>query len=212
MPARCFLVLLLLLVVACENKPTRIKLYDAFYYGMTYQDVQKKSLAVECANNLDSLCRPTPIPFFKVAWYQRFNFRRNKLISVDLISLDPKKTSLLVNGWLDSGYRYVPVIMESDGKRLDILAAMRTAGREGARRAVHAFMRETASDLENSYLYLDLDEHEESLKGLNNYQAVLQHAPRDIVGIEQKINDKECILTFKAPIAEWQDKGEPRVK
>lgn len=212
MPARCFLLLLLLFVAACESKASKIELYDSFYYGMSYKDVQKQSLAVECANSLDSLCRPTPVPFFKVAWYQRFNFRRNKLISIDLISLDPEKTSQLVNGWLDSGYRYVPVLMTSGGKRLDILAAMRTAGKEGARRAVHAFLRETASDLENTYLYLDLENHEESLKGLHSYQAVLQNAPRDIIGIEQTVNDKECILTFRAPIAEWQDKGEPKVE
>ncbi len=211
MPVRCFLVLLILLVTACESNAPKIALFDDFYYGMSHKDVQKKSLAVECANSLDSLCRPTPVPFFKVSWYQRFNFRRNKLISVELISLDPKTTSQLVNGWLDSGYRYVPVLMTSGGRKLDIFAAMQASGKEGARKAVHAFLRETASDLENTYLYLDLDKHEDSLRGLNSYQAILRNAPRDIIGIEQTVNDKECILTFKAPIAEWLDKGEPRV-
>ncbi|MBQ7608959.1 MAG: hypothetical protein IJU76_13485 [Desulfovibrionaceae bacterium] len=212
MAVRCFLVILLLLAAACESDAPKIELYDGYYYGMSYKDVRARSLAVECDNSLDSLCRPTPVPFFKVSWYQRFNFRSDRLLSIDLISLEPKKTSPLINGWLDSGYRFVPVLMTSGGKQLDIYAAMVREGKEGARRAVHAFLRSTAQDLENTYLYIDFQDHEEQLKGLHSYQAILNYAPRDILGVEQTVNDTECILTFRAPIAEWQDKGAPKAK
>ena len=202
--------LLVFCSAACESEPTKIVLFDQYYYGMPFKEVQERSQSVYCKDNLDNLCRPNPVPFFKESWYQRFLFRRERLIAVQLISQTPDKVQPLINNWLDSGYRFMPVSMTSGGKQLDLLAAIKTSGKEGARKAVHSFTRATAQDLQTVYLYLDVLGKEDVLNAFPSFRALLKSGPRDIVGIEQMVNEKEIIVSFIAPIAEWQDKGVPR--
>ena len=210
---RCLLyvaALCLLLRCACQDESKKIRLFEDFYYGMSYQDVLDACDATECADRMDSLCRRNPIIFFREIWYQRFNFRRNRLISIDIINLTPAKVAPIINGWLDSGRRFVPVLLSSGGKQLDVFAAMKQAGKEGARRAIWDFYRATSQDLNTDYLYLDLQNREDCLDSMNSYTAILRYGPRDLVGVEQITTDTMCTLTFTAPIAEWQDKGIPQ--
>ncbi|MBQ7618129.1 MAG: hypothetical protein IJS50_04575 [Desulfovibrio sp.] len=203
-------VLLLLLTCACDGDSAQINLFDQYYYGMSFKDVQERSQAVYCKDNLDSLCRPNPVPFFRESWYQRFLFRRDRLYAVQLISQSPDKVQPIINGWLDAGYRFLPVAITSGGKQLDLFAAIKVAGKEGARKAVNSFTKATAQDLQCVYLYLDLLDHENSLDSFKSFREILRKGPRQLVGIEQMVDEKEMVLSFIAPIAEYQDKGLPK--
>lgn len=204
------ILLIFFLCSGCEDEQTRIDLFDGYFYGMPYSDVKERSRAVECANDPANLCRPTPVSFFKEAWYQRFIFKEKRLLAVEIINLKPETIEPIINPWLDSGYRFIPVLIKSGGLQLDLFAAMRSAGKEGARRAVLEFNKATASDLQNEYLYFDLQDREHCLDAMNSYGAILHYGPRDLIGISETMNEKEFILSFHAPVAEWQDRGVPR--
>ena len=211
MPIRCCLCLILLLLcAACDDTSNKIILYDQFYYGMPYKEVEQVAQAVTCKDSIDNLCRPNPVPFFREAWYQRFLFRHDRLYAVQLIHTSPKKVTKLINTWLDSGYRYLPVAIISGGQQLDLFAVMKRTSKEGARKAVNDFTKMTAKDLQSKYLYLDLTGRESCLNSMDSFASILRQGPRDIIDIEQTVNDKEMIIAFTAPIAEWQDKGVPR--
>ncbi|MCR4666495.1 MAG: hypothetical protein K5657_04275 [Desulfovibrio sp.] len=205
-------ILVLLFLSSCDEAPKKIYLYGDFYYGMSHREVQKMTNAVSCKDSFDNLCRPNPVPFFQKAWYQRFLFRQNRLYAVQMIHTEPNKVDKIINTWLDSGYRYLPVAILSGGKQLDLFAVMKRSTREVARKAVNDFTRMTAKDLQSKYIYLDLTGREDCLNAMDSLSTILRKAPRDIIGIEQTVNDKELIIGFTAPIAEWQDKGIPRAE
>ncbi|MBQ7586177.1 MAG: hypothetical protein IJU40_08035 [Desulfovibrionaceae bacterium] len=206
------LVLILILVSllqACEDDK-RIYLYDQFYYAMPRAEVEELAIVSPCQDKPSTLCRHNPVPFFRESWYQRFIFRKDRLVGVQLIHLDPKKASKLVDSWLDAGYRYMPVALISAGQELDLFAEIKVAGKEAARQAVERFVRQTANDRESIFLYLDLDKREDLLDSYYNFHTILANAPRDIIGIEESIDEKYLTINFIAPVAEWQDRGDPR--
>ena len=204
-PVFALLLCVLFSLTGCEQE-TRIYLYGQFYYGMTYEDVQQETQSTYCADDLNQLCRPNLVPFFRESWQQRFYFRRDRLIAVELTHHDLEKARPLVDSWLDSGYRYLPVSISSAGQELDLFAEIRRYGKEGARQAVHAFTRATAQDRETTYLYLDLDRREDLLNSMNSLAMIFATAPRDLVGIEETVNEHAISIRFCAPIAEWQDR------
>ena len=207
--ATCLL-LLLFFLQACTEDANRIYLYGQFYYGMPIKEVLNETQSTECSDNFNHLCRRNLVPFFKESWYQRFIFSKDRLVGVQLTHTDPKKVRGLIDGWLDSGYRYIPVAIKSAGRELDLYAEIRISGKEGARKAVQEFSRETARDLHNDYIYLDLDRRENLLNKMYSYQMILNSGPRDLIGIEESVDDKYISITFIAPVAEWQDKGSPK--
>ena len=211
---RCFALVTFLclsvLLCACEEEKPKIMLFEQYYYGMPFKEVQARSQAAYCRDSFDSLCRPNPVTFFRESWYQRFLFKRERLVAVQLISRKPDTSRKLIDTWLDTGFRFMPVSITSGGKQLDLFAALKATGKEGARKAVHNFTRATAADLEMIYLYLDLQGKENALNNFNNLSGIFNRGPRDIVAIEEKVNDKEIIVSFIAPIADWQDRGNPR--
>ncbi|MBO4336303.1 MAG: hypothetical protein J5846_10840 [Desulfovibrio sp.] len=217
MPNRCLAVLSLLLVLcstvlvtACEKEKPKIMLFEQYYYGMPFKDVQTLSKATYCQDTFDSLCRPNPVTFFRESWYQRFLFKRERLVAVQLINRKPEQARKLIDTWLDTGFRFMPVSITSGGKQLDLFAAIKSTGKEGARKAVYNFTRATAADLEMVYLYLDLQGKENALNSFGNLSSIFNKGPRDLVGIEERVNDKEIVVSFIAPIADWQDRGSPR--
>ncbi|MCR5814974.1 MAG: hypothetical protein K6G15_10870 [Desulfovibrio sp.] len=217
MANRCFAALSLLvmlcstvLLTACEKEKPKIMLFEQYYYGMPFKEVQAQSQATYCRDSFDSLCRPNTVTFFRESWYQRFLFKRERLVAVQLISRKPAQTRKTIDNWLDTGFRFMPVSITSGGKQLDLFAAIRSTGKEGARKAVYNFTRATAADLEMVYLYLDLQGKENALNSFSNLSAIFNKGPREIVGIEEKVNDKEIVISFIAPIADWQDRGIPR--
>ncbi|MBQ7739287.1 MAG: hypothetical protein IJT59_06515 [Desulfovibrionaceae bacterium] len=204
----CLLLITLILIFflqACGDDE-KIILYDQYYYGMTRAQVEDLATVTACRDNPYDLCRENAIPFFREIWYERFIFRQDRLVCVQLIHTEPKKAAKLINSWLDSGYRYMPVAINSDGKELDLFAEIKYSGKEGARQAVHNFTRATARDPETTYLYLDLVGREEILNNYSSFHDILANAPRDIIGIEQTVKDKYLIINFIAPMAEWQDR------
>ena len=206
----CLLFILLIsltFVSACDEDKQEIYLYDQYYYGMTREQVKKLATVSPCQDNMNQLCRHNLVPFFRTTWHQRFIFKHDRLVGVQLAHTDPDKASKLINSWLDSGYRYLPVAIISDGKELDLFAEIKFSGKEGARQAVLNFTRATAQDRESTYLYLDLDGREDVLNNYRSFHDILSYAPRDIVGIEQIVNEKFVIINFIAPIAEWQDRA-----
>lgn len=200
---------MLFLLQACSDSG-KIYLYGEFYYGMPIEEVRESTDSTECADNYNDLCRRNQVPFFRESWYQRFIFLRNRLVGVQLAHLEPEKVRQLIDKWLDSGYHYIPVAIRSGGKELDLYAEIRISGKEGARKAVHDFTRETAQDSQTSYLYLDFERREKMLNKFYSFQTILANAPRDLLGIEESVDDHMITITFKAPVAEWQDKGSPR--
>ncbi|MBQ9536478.1 MAG: hypothetical protein IJU79_01660 [Desulfovibrionaceae bacterium] len=173
-------------------------------------EVQELAQVSPCQDNPQQLCRINSIPFFRESWYQRFIFRRGLLIGVQLAHLETPEVHSLIDKWLDSGYRYIPVAITSAGQELDLFAEIKLSGKEGARKAVNNFVRRTAADLNTTYLYLDLDDREHLLDNYYSFYTILAQAPRDLIGIEEVVRDKYLTITFIAPVAEWQDKGQPR--
>lgn len=198
--------LVLLFLQACDDDQKQIYLYDQYYYGMTKDQVRELATVSPCQDNLNDLCRHNTVPFFRETWYERFLFRHDRLVGVQLAHTDQKKATKLINSWLDSGYRYMPVAVISAGQELDLFAEIKFAGKEGARQAVNRFTKATARDLQTTYLYLDLTGREEILNQFSSFHDILARAPRDIIGIEQIVNERFVIINFIAPIAEWQDR------
>ncbi|MBR4741434.1 MAG: hypothetical protein IK079_00855 [Desulfovibrio sp.] len=206
----CVLCLVLSLFLQSCNEGERIYLYDQFYYAQPLQEIKKLTSAEYCRDDRTSLCRKNPVPFFRASWYQRFLFRQERLVGVQLIHLDPDKARKLIDPWLDGGYHYLPVAIRSAGKELDLFAEIKTVGKEGARKAVNAFSRATATDQESTYIYVDLTRREHILDSMFSFHTILASGPRDLLGIEEKVNNKMLSINFFAPVAEWQDQGWPK--
>lgn len=202
---QCIIFLLLLLALVACDRDEKINLFEGYYYGMSWEAVKRQAQAESCPDSPGMLCRKNPAVFFKMHWEQRFVFRHDKLIGVRLSRSDPKSIHTVVDSWLDDGYRYMPVLVASAGKRLDVLAELKRTDKQQTRLAVKKFAAATASDPRTTYLYLDFDRRRHLLDAAGSYDDLLRRAPRDLPGIEEKIDDKTLCITFLAPVAEWQD-------
>ena len=207
----CLLILLPALLCACDGGG-QIELFEGFTYGMTVSEVKQKADVFPCPDDRLMLCRRSAAALFKTSWEQRFLFSSERLVAVRLITKETPKIRDDVNKWLDSGYRYMPVLIMSGGAKLDVLATLRAQGREGTREAIRQFARRTARDDKTTYLYLDFDKRENLLNDAASYAALAAHAPRDLRGIEQTVEDEFLCLTFLAPIARAQDGAIPVAK
>ena len=199
------------LLCACDSGG-QIELFEGFTYGMSVNEVRKKADVSPCPDDRRMLCRRSPAALFKTSWEQRFVFSAERLVAVRLITKETPKIRDDVNKWLDSGYRYMPVLIMSGGAKFDVLATLKTQGREGTREAIRQFARRTARDDKTTYLYLDFDKRENLLNDAQSYAALVAHAPRDLRGIEQTVEDECLCLTFLAPIARAQDGAIPAAK
>ena len=205
------LFLLTALLCACDGGGT-IELFEGFTYGMPVNEVMRKAEVFPCPDDRRMLCRRSPAALFKTSWEQRFLFSSERLVAVRLITKETPKIRDDVNKWLDSGYRYMPVLIMSGGAKLDVLATLKAQGREGTREAIRQFARRTARDDKTTYLYLDFDKRENLLNDAASYADLAAHAPRDLRGIEQTVEDEILCLTFIAPIARAQDGAIPVAK
>lgn len=198
---------LLSLIAGCseqppERKKERITLLFGFDYGMSRAEVAKSAGAGRCSDDLDSLCRREPASFFKYQWDQRFYFQRDKLVAVELRRNNSKDVQTTVNKWLDSGYRFMPTLVKSDGREMDILALVKQYGRDVTRQAVQDFLKSTPLDATTTYIYGDFDRKQALLTGAKNHATVLARAPRDFILIEESVNEETISLIFRAPAAE----------
>lgn len=200
------LCVLLLAIAACGGQPARkkekITLLYGFDYGMSRTEVAKRAGAGRCTDDLDSFCSRQPASFFKYQWDQRFHFRNDKLVAVELRRNNSKDVQTTVNKWLDSGYRFMPTLVKSDGREMDILALVKQYGRDVARQAIQDFLKSTPLDATTTYIYGDFDRKQALLTGSANHATVLARAPRDFILIEESVNEESITLIFRAPAAE----------
>lgn len=200
-----FLCAMLLVLSACSEKPTQkkenITLLFGFDYGMSRAEVAKRANADRCTDDLDSLCRQAT-SLFKYQWEQRFHFGKdNKLVSVELRRANSKEVQATINKWLDSGYRFMPLLVKSDGREIDILAMVKQYGRDVTRQAIQDFLKSTPLDATTTYIYGDFERKQALLTGAQSYAVVLARAPRDFILIEESVSEDNITLLFRAPSA-----------
>ena len=205
-----FLVLLFCLtslLVACSEQPPaskkeKITLLYGFDYGMSRAEVAKSAGADRCSDDLDSLCRREPASFFKYQWDQRFHFRKDKLAAVELRRKNSKDVQTTINKWLDSGYRFMPTLLQSDGRELDILAMVKQYGKDATRQIIQDFLKGTPLNATTTYIYGDFERKQALLTGAKTHATVLARAPRDFILIEESVSEDSITLVFRAPAAE----------
>ncbi len=205
--ALCLLLCAALLgLPACSDKPApkkeRITLLYGFDYGMSRAEIARSAGADRCSDDLDSLCSRQPASFFKYQWDQRFHFRNDKLVAVEIRRKNSKDVQTTINKWLDSGYRFMPTLVQSNGQEMDILALVKQYGRDVTRQAIQDFLKSTPLDATTTYVYGDFDRKQALLTGAKNHATVLARAPRDFILIEESVNEETITLIFRAPAAE----------
>lgn len=196
---------LALALCACggeRKKEDKITLSYGYDYGMPRAEVARKAVADTCPDDPDSLCRRQPASLFKIQWEQRFRFRKDRLVAVELKHRNTKEVQTLIDKWLDSGYRYMPTLVKCEGRELDILAMVKQYGRDTTRQAVQQFLKGTPLNATTTYIYGDFERKQALLTGAKNHATVLARAPRDFILIEESVNEESITLTFTAPAAD----------
>ena len=204
---------LVLVLSACggeRKKEERITLLQGYDYGMGKKLVAERAGAGPCPDDADSLCRRQPFSLFKILWEQRFTFRNDSLVAVELRYRNTREVQSLVDKWLDGGYRYMPTLVSSDGRDFDILAMLKQYGKDMTRQAVQNFVKSTPLNATTTYFYGDFERKNQLLTGAKSHADILARAPRDFVAIEESVNDERISLKFHAPIAYRQDSRLPQ--
>lgn len=200
------LLCLVLTLPACgggeRRKKDSIILLHGYAHGMPRTEVARKAVTDICPDDAESLCRRQPASLFKIQWEQRFRFKNDRLVAIELKHRNTKEVQALIDKWLDSGHRYMPTLVKSDGRELDILAMVKQYGRETTRQSVQHFLKGTPLNATTTYIYGDFARKQTLLTGAKNHATVLARAPHDFILIEESINEESITLTFWAPAAD----------
>lgn len=209
-PLPCLRCLLCLLCAVClwglaacsGGSEEQITLLTGYDFGMRKSDVASRAGAATCPDDAERLCRRQPTMLFKIYWEQRFRFKNDKLVAVELRHSNSKEVQATIDGWLDGGYRYMPMLVKSEGQELDILAALRQYGKDVTRQAVRQFVKAMPLTATTTYIYGDFKRKNHLLTNARSHADLMARAPRDFILIEESVSDDAISLTFRAPVAE----------